>query len=414
MNIAFIVSEFPCLSETFIMNQITGLIDRGHEVDIYAYSRGDNLMVHGDIETYNLLEQTFYYGDPLHRIPENKCVRLIKAIGLIAIHCFRNPMPLLKSLNVFRFGKEAASLRILYKIIPFVDRRKYDVVCCHFGYNGNLGVLLRDVGAIEGKVITAFHGYDLSMYVKKNGKDVYDYLFRRGDLFLPISERWKDELIKLGCSEEKIVVHRMGIDTSKCHCSPRKRSGGGTVQLLTIARFVRKKGIQYGILAVAQVLKQYPNIEYKIVGDGPLKEDLESLAKQLNISDDVKFLGWKRQEELIELMKGADILLAPSVTTEKGDQEGIPVVLMEALTQGVPVISTYHSGIPELVQDGESGFLVAERDVNALADRLAYLIDHSELRATMGQAGRKYVAEHYDINTLNDRLLEICRKLANG
>jgi colanic acid/amylovoran biosynthesis glycosyltransferase len=102
------------------------------------------------------------------------------------------------------------------------------------------------------------------------------------------------------------------------------------------------------------------------------------------------------------------------VTTENGDQEGIPVALMEALSQGLPVLSTQHSGIPELVQDGKFGFLVPERDVDALAEKLEYLIEHPELWPKMGRAGRDYVARHHDINRLNDQLVNLYQRLLNG
>lgn len=157
----------------------------------------------------------------------------------------------------------------------------------------------------------------------------------------------------------------MGIDTKKFLFSPRKLRFDGKIHLLTVARLVEKKGIQYSIQAVAKVVKKYPQIEYKIAGDGPLKSDMESLIDGLKVNGNVKLLGGKQQGEIIELMKDADIFLAPSVTSNDGDQEGIPVAIMEALAQGLPVISTYHSGIPELVQDGISGFLVPERDTKS-------------------------------------------------
>jgi len=119
---------------------------------------------------------------------------------------------------------------------------------------------------------------------------------------------------------------------------------------------------------------------------------------------------WKQREELVKLLTDADILLAPSVTSHDGDQEGIPVVLMEALAQGLPVVSTYHSGIPELVQDKKSGLLVQERDVNSLVEKLEYLFVHQETWAELGKAGRKHVEEHYEIKKLNDQLVDLYEK----
>jgi colanic acid/amylovoran biosynthesis glycosyltransferase len=103
--------------------------------------------------------------------------------------------------------------------------------------------------------------------------------------------------------------------------------------------------------------------------------------------------------------------MAPSVTAADGDQEGIPNVIKEAMAMGIPVLATRHSGIPELVEEGLSGFLVSERDTDALTDRLIHLIDHPEIWPEMGKAGRDYVKKHYDINKLNDRMVEIFQSL---
>jgi len=408
MKIAFIVDEFPVLSQTFILNQITGLIDRGYEVDIFPEKPGNEPVMHEDVIKYNLLKRTYY-----QTIPVNKFSRLGKYIFLVISNFHKNPIVLLKTLNILRIRRSSPLLNILCKAIQFSDKGHYDIIHCHFGPLGNTGALLKDIGVIKGKVVTAFHGYDISMYMKNKGNKVYNYLFEVGDIFLPISERWKNELIKLGCGEKKIIVHRMGIDTSKFRFSPRNHPKNGKIHLLTIARLVEKKGVQYGINAVAKILNKYPDIEYRIIGDGPLRNNMVDLIQELNIGNNVKLLGWKKQEEIIELMKYADILLAPSVTSQDGDQEGIPVVLMEALAQGMPVISTYHSGIPELVQDGISGFLVPERDVDSLAERLTYLCEHQEIWPEMGKAGRKYVEENYDINKLNDQLVELYRRFLN-
>jgi len=319
---------------------------------------------------------------------------------------FRKPMPLLRSLNVFKFGREASSLGIFYKVLPFFETGvdEYDIVHCHFGPNGNLAALLKEVGAITGKIVTAFHGEAGHTEQRRYAKR-YDLLFEVGDLILPMSERERRRLIELGCSPQKIAVHRMGVDLSKFVFAPREPRNDGNVHLLTVARLVEKKGVEYAIKAVANVFEKCPYIEYNIAGDGPLRGDLENLIGTLSVGDRVKLLGWRRQEEILELVKGADILLAPSVTSEDGDQEGIPVVLMEALAQGLPVLSTYHSGIPELVQDGKSGFLVPERDVNALAEKLEHLVKHQEIWADMGRAGRAYVERYYNIDKLNDQLV---------
>jgi colanic acid/amylovoran biosynthesis glycosyltransferase len=413
MKIAFIVNQFPALSETFILNQITGLLDRGHEVDIYAYRPRNDPAVHADVERYNLLKRT-YYMTIYASMPRNKIHRLIKGIGRIAIDLHKKPVTVLNSLNFLKFGKSAASLEILYQIPPFLDEGPYDIVHCHFGPLGYLGIILKAVGAVHGQIVTTFRGYDISSYIKRNGEHTYDMLFEKGNLFLCVSEQIKGILINLGCDEQKIIVHRSGVHISDSRLSPCHPKIDDKLRLLTVARLVEKKGVQYGIQSVAKLLKRYPNITYKVAGDGYLKNTLQRLIEELNVSKNVILLGWQPQEQIRELLQEADILLAPSVTSQKGDREGIPGAIVEALARGLPVLSTRHSGIPEVIQDGESGLLVPEGDTEALVEKLEYLIEHPELWAEMGRKGRKYVEEHYDIDKLNDRLVEIYQRLLDG
>ena len=142
-----------------------------------------------------------------------------------------------------------------------------------------------------------------------------------------------------------------------------------------------------------------------------MRNELTQLIAQLNVGGHVQLLGWRAQEEVTKLMEDADIFLAPSVMSENGDQEGTPTVIMEALARGLPVLSTLHSGIPEVVQDGESGFLVPERDTAALAEKLEYLAGHPEIWGEMGRTGRAWVEAHHDINKLNDRLIQLYERV---
>lgn len=405
MKIAFLVNRFPVLSQTFILNQLTGLIDRGHEVHIFSNSPEDTSETHEDVKKYNLLKYTYYY---LYPLPGNK----VSKLGLIVRYCWKRPKAIFKVLRL-RKQKKREFEKILSVAISFLGKGPYDIIHCHFGPNGTLAVSLKDIGAIEGKIVTAFHGYDISSYIIKNGDSAYKDLFLRGDLFLPISERWKNKLIELGCDEKKIIVHRMGIDMNKFVFPRSGQRNDGKIRLLSIGRLVEKKGMRYAISAVAKLLKKYPDIEYTIAGDGPLKNDLENLIQELHGQDNIKLVGWKRQSEVITLLRNSDMFIASSVTGRDGDLEGIPVVLMEALAMGLPVISTRHSGIPELVEDGKTGFLVPEGDSDAIAEKLEFLINHQEDRNIMKEAGRIYVEKRYNIDTLNDELVEIYRRLLN-
>jgi len=414
VKIAFFVDKFPSSSETFVLNQITGLLGRGHEIDVYANSKGDFPWAHSDLIGYALEQRTYYLNHGLQKMPAHKLIRLIKAIRVI-YECWKTgEKKWIKSLNVVKYGKRAASLELLFRSVLLMGKGFYDIVHCHFGLNGEIAAALKEIGVLQGKVITTFHGYDITSYIKENGHDVYNFLFVHGDLFLTISERWKHELIRLGCRTEKIIVHKMGVNLKQLVAYTRRAESREQVRVLSVGRFIEKKGFEYGIRAVAKVVKKYPNVEYQIVGDGKLRGELTELIEQLEVYSHIQLVGWKSQEDVARLLKSVDIFLAPSVTGADGDQEGIPVVLMEALACGLPVISTFHSGIPELIQDRQSGFLVQERDAVALAEKLEYLAAHPEVGDNMGKTGRAWVEKHHNINQLNEQLVKIFERVLCG
>lgn len=403
MKIAMLVDSFPCPSETFIANQVVGLLERGHEVQVFA-DKGDaapDLLA--DLEPYGCHPFTFQEGP--RWIPSNKFVRAMKGLSLFRVT--RERGVLFKSLSIRKFGKMAASLELLYKSAALLKHDSYDLVHCHFGPNGKIGAALKHIGAIKGKVITTFYGYDITSYPQQQGRNTYEFLFRHGDLFVAISEKMKQDLIGLGCSSEKIVIHPLGVDLKRFAFSSDRSHHDDQLRILTVARFVEKKGLEYGIRAVAQVLKTFPRIEYHIVGDGPLRASITRLIDELQVGDQVKLLGWKSPEEVTSLMKGSDLFLVPSVTSRSGDQEGTPTVIIEALARGLPVISTLHSGIPEMIQDGRTGFLVPERDVEAMFEALDCLVRYPDARSEMGKAGRACAEKKYDIRKLNDTLVKL-------
>jgi len=146
-------------------------------------------------------------------------------------------------------------------------------------------------------------------------------------------------------------------------------------------------------------------VEYDVVGDGPLRSRLEGLAGSLALASSVIFHGWQEQAAVSVLMNDGDVLLAPSVTSADGDQEGIPVTLMEAMATGMLVVSTYHSGIPELVEADRSGLLVPERDAGALAGALVRLTQCPDDWSAISQAARRRVVADFEIGRLNDDLV---------
>jgi colanic acid/amylovoran biosynthesis glycosyltransferase len=406
MKIAFIVNCFPVLSETFILNQVTGLIDRGHEVDIYADRLGDTTKVHPDVTKYCLLGRTYF----LNAIPDNLFLRLIKGIKLYYINFIQDPIITLRSLNLFKYGSLAVSLRLLYTAIPGLNK-SYDIVHCQFGTQGFRGMWFRAINSPNAKLITIFRGHDISQFVKDRGNKVYETLFQSGDFFLANCEFFRKKAVKLGCKSDEIIVHFSGLDVGKFAFKPRYLNPNDKIRVVTTGRLVEKKGIEYVIRAIAQLADHNPNLEYTIIGDGPLKEKFQQLIQTLNADSVVNLVGWKSEQEIIEILDQSHIFVAPSITAQDGDQDAPINVLKEAMAMGLPVVSTYHGGIPELVEDGISGFLVPERDTSALVKKLGYLAENPDCWSRMGQAGRTYVENYFDLNKLNDRLVDIYQYL---
>lgn len=403
MRIAFLVHDFPALSETFILNQATGLIERGHEVHIYTDRLGDTTKVHPDVTAYRLLERTYH----LPSIPNHPGLRLLHGIRLWLTHFHKNPGLFLRSLNVFQYGLQAAGFWLVYAAVALYDKPAYDVVHCQFATQGFRGITFCHLIRPRPKLVVMFRGYDISQYVREQGDRVYAPLFKQGDVFLANCEFFRQRVIQLGCRPDRIAVHFSGLDCHKFSFIPRSLRADGRIRIATTGRLVEKKGIEYVIRAIAQLANDYPTLEYTVIGDGPLKHSLQALAEELGISHLVHLLGWRNEQEIIEILNQSDVFVAPSITTEDGNQDAPINVLKEAMAMGLPVISTEHGGIPELVEDGISGFLVPERDVEALVEKLRYLIQHPDQWQAMGQAGRAYVEQHFDLHKLNDRLVNI-------
>jgi colanic acid/amylovoran biosynthesis glycosyltransferase len=410
MKVAFIVNQFPMLSETFVLNQAKGLIDLGYEVDIFTTYSADpqnEEKMHPDVQTYNLLDHTFYAQTP----PTNRLQRMIGAMRILLTHFHKAPLTFLRSLNGFQYGWQATSLKLLYALVPLVDKGPYDVIHCQFANLTFIGAIARRrIGTPESRLVVACRGYDISTYIRSASGPIQQNIFAAGDVFLPNCKFFRQLLLKLGCPAEKITVLRSGIDCDRFTFRPRSLVPGEPIRIVTTGRLTEKKGMEYGIRAIAKLVEMGYSIDYLIVGEGALHKKLQHLIDSLQLQEQVRLLGRMQQQELIEVLDKAHIFLSPNVTAANGDQDAPVNTIKEAFAMGLPVVSTWHGGIPELVEDGVSGLLVPERDVEVLVEKLKYLMDHPEHWLAMGQAGRRQVEAVYDNSRLNAQLVEIYQR----
>jgi len=221
-------------------------------------------------------------------------------------------------------------------------------------------------------------------------------------------EAFVPRLAALGAPLERVRVHRTGLATRDFPWRP-ERSGvtDGTIRFVTAARLVEKKGVDDVLDAVRRLRAGGLDVRYRIIGDGPLRTRLAQRATELGLDGTVDWLGWQSPAQARALIADSDVVVQASVTSSTGDQEGIPNVLKEAMLLGLPVVATRHSGIPELVTDGSTGYLVPERDPAALAAALARLVAERARWPEMGRAGRRVVERDYDIEVLNDRFVAL-------
>lgn len=350
LRILFVVGYFPVLPETFIINQITRLLDRGHDVKIFSFNRGNFSKVHSDVHKYQLLKRTYF-----RRVPRGT--------------------------------------------------KPFDIIYCQFGFQGKrIFRMQRRQKNLRGKVVTCFRGSDISKYLREHPHG-YDGLLKQGKLFLPVCEFFEKILIEEGCDPKRIAVHHSAIDCQKFLFRIRTISRNKTLHIISVGRLIQKKGMKYTIRAIALLVKKYPQIRLTIVGDGSQRKSLEQLIKKLHLEKFVTLYGWAIHKEVIRLLDRSHIfVLASNTALSDGNQEGIPNALKEAMAMGLPVVSTHHAGIPELVEDGKSGYLVPQYDPKALAEKIACLIEHPEKWPKMGKIGRKKVEQEFDIDIMIDKL----------
>ena len=289
------------------------------------------------------------------------------------------------------------------------------LIHAHFGIEGVYALPL--ARRLDIPLVTTFHGFDatLARYALLCSPAWAHYplgrrtLAREGELFLCASSFIRDRLLAMGFPEARTRTHYIGVD---CHAIRPRDPSEEAPLILHVARLVEVKGTRYLLRAFASVARRHRDIQLVIIGEGPLRRPLRLLATRLGVRDRVRFLGALPHAQVLAWMRKAAMLVLPGVRTATGREEGLGLVLLEAAATGVPVVGSRVGGIPEVVRDGLSGFLVAEKDAQALGARLGELLDDAALRRAMGAQGRALAERCFDLHrqtaaleTLYDSLL---------
>lgn len=265
-------------------------------------------------------------------------------------------------------------------------------------YFGHIGVHLLPLLEISPvPVIVSFHGADAQLntqgaYYADRARRVLE----RAKLVFARSESLLERLAEFGCNPRKLRLHRTGLPLDEIEFHPRTPPPQGAWRFVQACRLIEKKGLSVTLRAFASFVRQNPAAHLTIAGDGPLLERLQTEARALGIAQQVNFAGFLSQEKLRELFVRSHIFLHPSETGADGNQEGVPNSMLEAMAIGLPIFATCHGGIPEAIEHGVSGVLVAEGDAKNLARALLHYGEHPEMLDALALLGRKSVEEKFE------------------
>lgn len=282
-----------------------------------------------------------------------------------------------------------------------IGRESYDLVHAHFGTQAVYA--LPYVKRHDLPFAVTFHGIDVGdlfgprRYLPRQWRywALSGPIFETADLLLADSIELAELLVELGAPKEKLQVHRLGVDLSKFQRAEEERD---VPRITMVGRFTEKKGFRYALRACARVLGSGVKGEVVLLGDGELEPQFRRIVREGGIEDRVDFRGAVPHEEVAEVLARTDVMMCPSVVTRTHDRDSGIVVAKEGSACEVPVIGTYHGGIPSIIDDGETGFLVPERNVDALEDALHTLLTDTDLRRRFGRAAREKMERDFSMD----------------
>lgn len=271
------------------------------------------------------------------------------------------------------------------------SQRRIDAVLAEYGETG-----VQLIPAIERSkipLIVHFHGYDASVdAVLEEHRETYPQMFRIACAIVAVSKAMKQKLLELGAPPEKTYYNPYGVD---CDRFAAGDPASAPPILIAVGRFTEKKAPHVTISAFAKAFSECTHARLRMIGDGPLLADCKVLAKELGVNEAITFLGAQPHSVIEREMRSARCFVQHSVRAASGDCEGTPLSILEAGATGLPVVSTRHGGISDVVTEGETGFLVDEGDEVAMAKHMIALIKQRDLAGNMGAAARRHICENF-------------------
>ncbi|MDQ3100511.1 MAG: glycosyltransferase [Bacteroidota bacterium] len=295
------------------------------------------------------------------------------------------------------------------RIADLLKEHRVDVVLAEYGYTAS--EIADACSKAMVPLVAHFFGKDAHglEYLERYGN--YKLLFQRASAIVVVSRTMEEHLLQLGAPREKLVYIACGVDVAMFHSADPIKA---PPHFLAVGRFVEKKAPQLTLLAFAEVLRSRPDARLTMVGNGPLWETCEQLVKAFGLSEQIKLCGTRSPSEIVELKRRSRAFIQHSVEANNGDSEGTPVAIQEAMASGLPVISTRHAGIMDIITHGVEGSLCAPFDIRAMARHMIQLIDEPARAAEMGIRGRERAIRDFPVEQQVARLQKVLLQAAKG
>jgi len=401
-RILYVVSQFPSLSETFIVRELQALIDRGVDVRILSLKTSRERIVQPQAAA--LLDRVLHPASRWRTLSKSFRVALrqptlsLRFLGMMLRELWRRPSTLAKS--VVAIGRALGRIDEIRAFSPQLLHAPWAT------YPTTVAWFLSRLLELPFSFTSRAHDIFIEDHMM-TGK------LENAALAVTITEhnvRFMDRWMPAPGAIPVHVVHS-SLNLSEL---PFARNGRLPRKLLSVGRLVPMKGFDTLLVALAELHTRGVGFSCTVIGEGPERARLEALRRELGLEALVEFPGAMAQSEVVRHMTESTLMVLPCVVAPNGQSDGIPNVLMEAMATGLPVVSTRISGIPELVEDGVSGCLVAAGDATALADSVQALLDDPGQRDSFAEAGRRKVERDFDVRIEAGRLLEHFRSLSHA
>ena len=404
-HILIVPGVFPTLSETFIVNHITALIKRGFNVSIFSKRKGNTQSINNNIIKYKLLDLTYYQD--LSK-PTTFLKKILKCIYLVLLNSHKIKWNLLKKCIFNSSMNDMSFFDLFYKSFYFLTHKMPEIIHVHFGHNAILFCDLKKKGVIleHVKIIVTFHGFDLSIDQIENNKIKYRLLRETVSRFIVNSDYLLGVFKQTFPGNTQVSVIPVWPDLN-LFSTLRKEKKNDFFNIVFCGRLIELKGCEVALDIVELLFKSNYKIKFHVIGDGDILDKLIEISVNKEIDHIVTFHNSRSQKYIKTIFSKSQVFLLPGIKdpkTKRAETQGL--VLQEAQASGLPVLVSDVGGMKYGMVNGETGFVLKERDAQGFADKIIYLIENNDILEKMSISSVRYVKENFQEDYLIERIIK--------